>query len=270
MQRIQRILTHLLFIITLLGFVNILSCQTSSSGLKQAKAELIPIWKKKCEDGSAPQCLYVASMYEKENPEKYLYYLNLGCKKGGGTACMLMSNIFYKGKSYGQYKIKRNLKRALYYSKKACRLNSAIGCQQVGKQYHRGWGTTKDKKKACKYLNRSCWLSPPRYKGIFCNNHNDVLQPACMIRKAPDRYPYKLMAKQEKIKRSCFSQTNKDKVSRSELCALYGYMFQFGKGLNKDAKQACRYYQQACRLEPLYCNAANYQHKPPCNPVGKE
>ena len=53
---------------------------------------------------------------------------------------------------------RREVDKAFFYYKKACRLGSAVACFATGQMYDTGEGTKRDKKVAYEYWNRACLI----------------------------------------------------------------------------------------------------------------
>lgn len=68
------------------------------------------------------------------------------CEAKDGEACFDISNEYYKAKNYS---------KAFKFAQKACDLNNAAGCSNLGYFYGNGQGVEKDFFKAKEYLSAS-------------------------------------------------------------------------------------------------------------------
>ncbi len=82
---------------------------------------------------------------------KYLYWLTKSAEQSNPLAQTKLANIFY----YGKNNIKRNHKKAVFWSKKAANNGSHAAQYILGKLYHQGKGVKRNLDKAKFWIKSS-------------------------------------------------------------------------------------------------------------------
>lgn len=90
--------------------------------------------------------------------EKFLdarKYLIKACELGNGSGCAIVARLYEDGKG----EIPRNSSKAFIYRTKACKLNFADACFNIGLAYDKGEVVKKDTKKSFQYYLKACKLN---------------------------------------------------------------------------------------------------------------
>ena len=170
--------------------------------------------------------------------------LQESCKKGETTACTKLAKIYIDNgtKLYNQHK----LLLASECFKKACDLNNAEGCVELGYLYafSNSDSVKKDYSMALKLFKKACKLG----EGAGCNDLGVIYVKGLSVNQ-----DYSLAAKF--YKQAC-------DMGDDMGCKNLGVMYKNGEGVKKDYSMAVKLYKKACDLgNALGCYNLGYMYE---------
>ena len=152
----------------------------------------------------------------------------IDCEKGGGNSCVVVGTIYENGFVKSG---KKDLGMAFLFYEKACELNNAEGCKNVGYFYGNGISVKVNKTKANEFNEKAC----DGGDGDACYNlgiaYNEGTGKKQDFKKA-----------QSLFSKAC-------DMDNGGACYNMGYAYMVGKGIPKDAHKANKYFDRACDLK---------------------
>ena len=117
------------------------------------------VFEQGCEQDRLKECnalgiMYGGSVGVKKDVEKSIVFFTKGCDGGFGVSCVNAGGMYEELYDYSD----KGYKIANAYYKKACDMQIAQGCYNLGMHYLEGKGVQKDTKKAYRFLSFSCDL----------------------------------------------------------------------------------------------------------------
>ena len=182
--------------------------------------------------------------------------LKKACDLNDGKRCAILGarylgglNVYLAGTDVNQ-----DLQMAKKYSQRACKMNVAAGCYNLGKIYMLLFGKNDDPeyhKLGYKYIEKGCMLGAAGkchkiWGWYYSRPHN---MPTVMPR---DKNPNNIV----KFKKAC-------NQNHAASCVKVGSIFSYGIDVKLDYLEAEKYYKKACDLNSAFgCNylATTYLH----------
>ena len=166
-----------------------------------------------CAGGSLFYCAN-QGFSEKENYAKSIILYQMACDGGNFDGCSGLSDAYIKG-----FGVKQDYTKAFSLAQKACDGGSLWGCANLGKAMQWGFGIKPDSVKAFALYLKACEGG----NSLGCNNLNylgrvystDLSQKYC-------------------------------EDGRADICALLGYSYSGGYGVQQDYDKAVDMFQKAC------------------------
>lgn len=101
-----------------------------------------------CTAGDGISCADIgAGLYNADQVDKAIEYLDKGCKLNTHAACDLRAYIYMRD---------NKIDEAIKIFKTTCDQNSSYGCLNLGVIYYDGQGVEVDRKKSKEYIIKSC------------------------------------------------------------------------------------------------------------------
>jgi TPR repeat protein len=252
---------------------NVMKCHDEAFiQLKIRPFESVATLKKLCEDFKLGRaCSNVGNFLENpgsaslKNFSQAAEFYKIGCELNEGIACYNLANMLFMGKGMGPDEV-----RGLEYLKRSCDLDYNVACWRMGTLIAAGKLLPHDPLKIVAYLKKGCDLKDMMScydlgfylmegKGLEKNIEKglELLKLSCekglvlgcgslgFFYSTPNSYfPSDYSKALEHLTSACQEE--------AEACNHLGYMYETGKGVQKNISFAFQFYSKSCSMKKNY------------------
>lgn len=189
-----------------------------------------------CEKGNAQSCDTLGIMFAlgqgvTQSHDEAAKLFAKACEAGWANACFNLGIAFENGRG-----APKDAGKAVKLYAAACKEGLAVGCSSAGRSVLWGMGVQKDEATGVRLLQMGC-------------NGGD--EAACSDLGVMVLGGVGGLTKDEKVAAGLFKRACDGNVAIG--CTNYGYMFEFGRGVPKNAAVAAAIYDKVCDFDPAGC-----------------
>lgn len=185
-----------------------------------------------CTQGDKEACDYAAIAYEDDAKyEMALTYFRKGCDLDSSYGCFWLG--IYLDTDFPEYLVTKDVKTSIIVYKKACEMNHASACNNLGFYIREGKnGQTKDPQLAMTYFEKAC-LEIEEGEGEACLSLGS-------------EYDEGENVKRDQALAVTIYRRGCDEINHAGSCYAIANAFYNGGGVSESDQQAKLYYAKAC------------------------